>query len=86
MVQVLLSSGLYAGYYEFIGEDAASLLGHQKESFIAMCLILTTSGHVRDKVPCEQIGKITPVHSPEYYNCYTIEYLRVISNKLFLSV
>ena len=79
VVSVLLSVGLYQGYYEFIGEETARLLGHQKESFLALCYILTTTGHIRDRVPCEQIGKVTLVQSPEYFNCYTIEYLQVIS-------
>ena len=77
VVSVLLSVGLYQGYYEFIGQEAARLLGHQKESFLALCYILTTTGHIRDRVPCEQIGKVTLVQSPEYFNCYTIEYLQV---------
>ncbi len=78
---MLLSEGLYEGYYEFVGQDAAAQLGHQMSSLVPLCLFLTTTGHHTEQVPCTQVGRIVPITSPEYYNCYTIEYLKVSACK-----
>ncbi len=75
VVNLMLSNGLYAGYYEYIGIDAVKLLSHQEQDFIAMCLILTLKGAVRDSSPCAKLARVTPLYSPEYWACYTFEYL-----------
>ena len=76
LVELMLSNGLYAGYYEYIGMDAVKLLSHQQQDFISMCLILTLKGAVRNKTSClPSMARIKPLYSPEYWACYTIEYL-----------
>ena len=64
-----------SAYYQNIGRDNASLLGHDGENFIISCHIELFDGFSVEFVPCTRLLKITKVRYPSLFNCYHLSVL-----------
>ena len=72
--EIIYNMKAYQGYFQYIGKEKASMLGHQQERFIAHCsLLFETTASERRTTDCT---KITQFVSPEFFNCYTISFNR----------
>lgn len=59
------------GYYEYIGAENATKMGHRKHNLFAQCDILFQAPSTdRFKIPCNY-SQLSLVSTPEFFNCYT---------------
>ena len=64
-----------SAYYQNIGRDNATLLGHDGEDFIISCHIELFDGFAVEFVPCSRLLKVTQVPYPSLFNCYHLSIL-----------
>ncbi len=76
-----LISGLKSksGYFQYIGVEKATLVGHTLEDFVLSCefKLSMSSGTVQDKQCLDMIHE-SPVTLSQYFNCYILQLTKVV--------
>ena len=60
------------GYYQYIGTNNSRLIGHNAGMFIVQCHSLHLKGFNLATEDCNVIVTITPLSTPDYFNCYQL--------------
>ena len=60
------------GYYQNIGQNSSTILGHEKNNLILSCYTELFDGFASQFVPCERLVTITQTSYPALFNCYTV--------------
>ena len=61
------------GYSQMIGAYAASKIGHQLDTFLVSCSLLSYQGVGMTSQPCREDVTIKSSISPDFINCYTFQ-------------
>ena len=60
------------GYYQFLGEENATLAGHQWENMVMKCSVEVFDGFSSSWKRCEGLINVTQITNPRMFNCYTL--------------
>ena len=61
-----------SAYYQNIGRDNASLIGHDVGDFIVSCYVELFDGFAVEFIPCSRVLNIDKVPYPSLFNCYRL--------------
>ena len=61
-----------SAYYQNIGRDNASLIGHDVGDFIVSCYVELFDGFAVEFIPCNRMLNIDKVPYPPLFNCYRL--------------
>ena len=73
-----------SAYYQNIGRDNASLIGHDVGDFIVSCYVELFDGFAVEFIPCSRMLDINMVTYPSLFNCYRLS-LRDIKYSGFIT-
>ena len=62
-----------AGYYQFIGTDNASKVGHSFHDLVVLCEVVVAQSTKTILRPCSELANISLNNDPNFFNCYTIQ-------------
>ena len=60
------------GYYQNIGPNISTILGHLENELIVSCHVELFDGFASQLVPCNRLVTITRTSYPAFFNCYTL--------------
>ena len=61
------------GYYQFLGTENASKIGHSFNEFVVVCEVMMVQATKTYFRPCAGLVNITLDRDPNFFNCYTIQ-------------
>ena len=60
------------GYYQYLGQENAEIVGHRYEDFVLACHVVIRKGSSLSSAPCEKYANVSLLKYPDYFNCYTL--------------